>query len=424
DASARGTECVPVFWLATEDHDLAEINHAIVPATHGGLKTLICGSAGVADAPVGEVPLGEDITPLVEEAAKLLANGSGDGPGTEIVELLRHCYRPGESYGSAFGKLYANLLGEFGVILLDAADPEFDSIASSVYRAAIAGSADIRQALLERGAALRAAGYHEQVKVTESTTLLFHRQKGARVAIQTSNGGFLAGEQTFSAEELQARAASAPHEFSPNALLRPVLQDYLLPTLAYMGGPAEIAYFAQAAVVYEEVLGKITPILPRFTATLADARARRLLNQYGLKLPDLFVSADQFRQELAARALPSGLQARFDEAQAQFATSLETIKASLARLDPTLVDAAERTASKITYQMESLQGRAATVLARRNSEVERHADWLTSTLYPNKNLQEREIAAVWFLARNGRELLRSLYDCAGDICPDHQILHL
>jgi bacillithiol biosynthesis cysteine-adding enzyme BshC len=320
--------------------------------------------------------------------------------------------------------MYANLLGEFGIILLDAADPELDSIASSVYRAAIAGSRDLRQRLLQRGAELRAAGYHEQVKVTDGTTLLFHRQRGARIAIQSSNGDFVAGEQKFSARELQDRALAAPHEFSPNALLRPVLQDYLLPTLAYMGGPAEIAYFAQAAVVYEEVLGKVTPVLPRFSATLTDARARRLMDQYGLKLTDVFIGADQLRQELASRTLPAGLQEQFERTQGQLSDSLESMKASLAKLDPTLVDAAERSASKITHQMESLQSRAATILARRNSEVERHADWLSSTLYPNKNLQERELAAIWFLARNGRELLRSLYDCAQDACLDHQILHV
>ena len=424
-ATTQGVDCVPVFWLATEDHDLAEINHATFPSSAGGLKTLVCSSRGIPDAPVGEIPLDDGITALVEEAAGLLS-ASDPARAQEMVDLLRQSYRPGETFGTAFARLYANLLGEFGIILLDAADPELDSIAASVYRAAIAGSGDLRQRLLERGAELRAAGYHEQVKVTDGTTLLFHRQRGARIPIQSSNGdgSFLAGEQKFSARELQDRAQAAPHEFSPNALLRPVFQDYLLPTLAYMGGPAEVAYFAQAAVVYEEVLGKVTPILPRFSATLTDARARRLLDQYGLKLTDVFAAPDQLRQELASRTLPAGLQAQFEQTQEQLSRSLESLKASLAKLDPTLADAAERSASKITHQMESLQSRAATVLARRNSEVERHADWLSSTLYPNKNLQERELATMWFLARHGRELLRSLYDSAQDLCPDHQILHL
>jgi bacillithiol synthase len=424
-ATAQGIECVPVFWLATEDHDLAEINHATLPSSTGGLKTLVCNSRGIPDAPVGEIRLDDGIAALVEEAAGLLS-ASDPARAQEMVDLLRQSYRPGETFGTAFARLYASLLGEFGIILLDAADPELDSIAASVYRAAIAGSGDLRQRLLERGAELRAAGYHEQVKVTDGTTLLFHRQRGARIPIQSSNGdgGFLAGEQKFSAQELQDRAQAAPHEFSPNALLRPVLQDYLLPTLAYMGGPAEVAYFAQAAVVYEEVLGKVTPVLPRFSATLTDARARRLLDQYGLKLTDVFVGPDQLRQELASRTLPAGLQTQFEQTQEQLSRSLESLKASLAKLDPTLADAAERSASKITHQMESLQSRAASILARRNSEVERHADWLSSTLYPNKNLQERELATIWFLARHGRELLRSLYDSAQDLCPDHQILHL
>jgi bacillithiol biosynthesis cysteine-adding enzyme BshC len=418
DSTARGVECVPVFWMATEDHDLAEINHVLVPADDGGgLRSFVSSSHGIPYAPVGEIRLDEEIDLLVAEVVKLL-------PESEAAGWLRGAYRQGETFGSAFAHLYAHLLGEFGVVLLDAADPELDKIGATVYRATVAGAAEINQVLIERGAELRAAGYHEQVKVTPSSTLLFHRQNGARVPVHAANGGFIAGEMKFSSDELQARVAATPEEFSPNALLRPVLQDYLLPTVAYFGGPSEVAYFAQAAVVYEQVLGRSTPILPRLSATLVDARAQRLLAKYDLKFTDVMVGSEQFAQELAARTLPSGLQRQFEDTRQQLEHALSAIRESLVRLDPTLEDTAVRANSKIIYQLENLQGRAAATLSRRNAEVSQHAAWLSSMLFPNKTLQEREIAGIWFVARHGTELLRRICEAAQDACPDHQVLYL
>ena len=143
-----------------------------------------------------------------------------------------------------------------------------------------------------------------------------------------------------------ARIASSPENFSPNVLLRPVVQDYLLPTLAYTGGAAELAYFAQAAVVYETLLGRVTPIVPRFSATIVDSKARTLLDRYDLNLPDLFYGPEALRERLAEHALPGELQRSFDQANTSLQSSLAAIRDSLSRLDKTLVDAAENAESK------------------------------------------------------------------------------
>ncbi len=415
-ASQSGVEAVPVFWLATEDHDLNEVNHAMIPSSDGKPRLLLATAHGVAGAPVSDFRFGAEIEPLVAEAAELLGDSF-------VGEALRDSYRPGESFGSAFGRLFAGLFRDLGLIILDASDPELRHIAQPILRAALLGAAEIDQGLLDRGVALRDAGSHEQVKVTPSSTLLFQKKEGARLPIHRANGSFTVEQEYVTREDLLARLTASPQDFSPNVLLRPVVQDYLFPTLAYVGGPAEVAYFAQAAVVYERLLGRVTPVLPRFSATLVDARAQRLLGKYHVGLSDLFGGPEHTRELLATRSLPPGLQSQFDQATAALTSALEAVTKSLETLDPTLVEAASRSGSKILYQLQHLRSRAASAELRRAEEVGQHADWLSSALFPNKNLQEREISGISFVARHGLPLLQDLLSCARG-CPDHQVIHL
>lgn len=417
EASRSGVDAVPVFWLATEDHDLAEVNHTLIPDQDGQPRLLIAASRGVPGAPMSDIRLGAEIEPLVAEAAELLGE-------TEVSQFLRESYRPDETFGTAFARLFARLFQDLGVILLDASDPELHVVAGPVMRAAVVGAQEIDEALLQRGAALRNHGYHEQVKVTPLSTLLFRKQNGTRVVIHRGNGGFTAGKEKFSEQELLQRITASPQDFSPNVLLRPVVQDYLLPTLAYVGGPAEVAYFAQAGVVYQEILGRMTPVLPRFSATLVDSRTQRLLAKYRLSLPDLFAGPEPTSELLATRNLPGDLQAQFDQAGASVTAAMNDIRASLERLDPTLVEAAGRAASKMSYQLRRLRSRTARAELRRSEEVGRHADALSAALYPNKGLQEREICGLYFVAREGRQLLPNLVASAQSGCPDHQIIYL
>ena len=285
-ATAAGVDCVPVFWLATEDHDLAEVNHVALLSENGLPESFVVQSQAAeshaaADAPVGTIKFGPEIEPVVERAAALL----GD---SEVATWLREAYRPGETLGSAFALLFARMFADWGVILLDPADKDFHDLAKPLFRAAIERASELDEALLGRGKALEAAGYHQQVKVTSATTLLFEVKNGARTVVRRKNNGgvvrngdsngdgseFAVGEERISRKELLDRIEAAPEKFNPNVLLRPVVQDYLLPTLVYTGGAAEVAYFAQAGVVYEKLLGRVTPILPRFSATLRRSEAR------------------------------------------------------------------------------------------------------------------------------------------------------
>jgi bacillithiol biosynthesis cysteine-adding enzyme BshC len=417
EASAAGVDCVPVFWLATEDHDLAEINHALIPDPEGALHMLTTSSAAKPGAPVKDVRFGNEIEAVTEQAVALL----GD---TEASEWLREAYRPGETIGSAFGKLFTKMFAKFGVILLDASDPALHAVAAPIYRKALIGAAEIDEALLKRGKQLRDAGYHEQVKVTASSTLLFTLVDGVRTPIHRANGQFTVAEASVGMDELLARIDANPARFSPNVLLRPVVQDWLLPTLAYSGGPAEVAYFAQVGVVYEKLLRRVTPVLPRFSATLIDPRAQRLLGQYKLSFTDLFHGPDLLRRLLAERSLPDDLQQSLVDAENAVQQSLERVRSSLAKVDPTLLGAAQSAEKKITYQVQRLRSRAAAAELRKNEIISRHAQRLSDALFPNKDLQERQTAGIYFVARYGTSLLQDLAAAAASRCPDHQLLYL
>lgn len=425
EAGKAGVDAVPIFWLATYDHDLAEVNHVSLPGPDGILQTLSTPSHALAGAPVSAVRLGEEIEPVLDQAASLL----GD---TEAATLLRATYRRGETLGTAFARLFTKLFADWGVIVLDASDGELHRVAEPIYRAAAERAHPLAAALVARGEALEAAGYHQQVKVTPSSTLLFTLNDGVRTPIHLrSNEGqpkFVIGSdgnaETISLSDLLALLTAKPEQFSPNVLLRPVVEDFLLPTLAYTGGAAETAYFAQAGVVYEALLNRVTPIVPRFSATIVEPKIQRLLERFGLNILDVFPGPEALRQKLAAESLPEDLQAAFDAVRKSLDAHLATIKEKLARLDRTLVDAGETAASKIQYQIERLQAQAARAELQKQEVIGRKAEILSHALYPEKGLQERGVAGIYYVARYGRELLHQLYDSLQTDCHDHQIVEL
>ena len=417
-ATRAGVDCVPIFWLATEDHDLAEVNQVAIPGSDYSFQSFTVPTQGLPAAPVGTIRFGAEIESVVEAATGLL------GPSA-LSDFLREAYRPGETFGSAFARLFVRLFADWGVVLLDAADPEFHRVAEPVYQAAIERASELDDALLARGKELDSAGYHQQVKVTPSSTLLFTLRGGARVPVHRHLKGsadFLIADERISQADLLRRIKSSPQEFSANVLLRPVIQDYLLPTLAYVGGAAEVAYFAQVGVVYEALLERVTPIVPRLSATIVEQKPKALLERYRLSLVDLFLGTEKLRELMASRTLPQELQSAFDQAEASLQKSLAAIGESLARLDPTLVDSATNAGSKMHHQLTQLRARAARAELRHEEILARHADLLCNALYPNKTLQEREIAGAYFVARQGTEFLHAIYDTIHSDCLDHQVI--
>ncbi len=414
---SSGVECVPVFWMASEDHDLDEVNQALLLTHDYALASFNVPASGIPDSPVANVRFGEGANAIAAQAAELLGDSLA-------ADYLRESYREGETFSNAFARLYSRIFAEQGLILLDPSDPKLHRIAAPLFREAARRSSELDEAVLARNRELSSANYHEQVKVTATSTPLFALVNGARVPVHLSNGGAAIGRERLSLEELQNDIQEHPEDFNANVLLRPVLQDYWLPTLAYIGGPAEIAYFAQGAVVYEKLLGRVTPILARMSATILEPRMERLLEKYGIDLPEIFHGECQLRDCLAARVLPAELQDRFVHGKEGVDEAMRKISEALASLDPTLVEAAGRATNKMQYQIGRLQKRAAQAELRRNEIIARHAAQIENALYPRKSLQEREIAGLYFYAKYGPELIERLIETAQARCPEHKVIRL
>jgi bacillithiol biosynthesis cysteine-adding enzyme BshC len=413
---AEKAGAVPVFWLATEDHDLEEINTVNLPASDH-LQKFTVNVPHREGAPVGTISFTDEITAAVAQVEGLFGQ-------SEISELLAGSYRKEETFGTAFARFYARVFSELGVVFLNPLDAELHRIAQPVFRAALEKSDEINHALLERNQELESAGYHAQVKVTPSHTLCFYLEDGARTPVRHHDGGFFIGERKLTAAELLKETERCPEGFNANVLLRPVVQDHLLPTLCYIGGPSEIAYFAQIEVVYSKLAGRVTPIVPRIFATLIEPRIAKLLDRYQLSVADLFGAPEKTRELVASRALPDSILKSFDSAAEHLEQALSLIQGPLEKLDRTLLDAAENAGSKMRYQLQGVRDKAARAEARKNTEVLRHADELVTALYPNRDLQEREVGAAYFLLKYGRGVVEQIKSTVQTGCGEHQVVRI
>jgi len=391
-----GIPAVPIFWMATEDHDLDEVRHSTW-FDKGKLVRFELPAATEAGRPVGRIPLGAQIEPLVQEAAELLANQGSD----LLAQYLAESYRAEETYGSAFGKLFARLFAQQGLILMDPLDPGLHKIAAPLYQHALADRDALNEKLLQRGKDLDRAGFEVQVKVTSRSTLLFHLADGVRQVVTANGGKFQAGEKTWPREELVHMTHMEPEKFSPNALFRPVVQDYLLPTAAYIAGPAEIAYFAQSEVVYTHLLGRMPVMLPRAGFTVVDAKANKLLRKYGLTVEDAWSGAQDLRHKMERRSVSKSLEKNFGRDQKQIAKMLAQLGKRIEKLDPTLKGTVERARKRIEFQIDKLRRKAGRAQDQKTGLISAHELYLESLLYPHKGPQERELCLLPFLARWG-----------------------
>lgn len=441
DLTRSGIPAVPVFWMATEDHDVDEVRH-INWFQDGALKRfeLPAPAATQAGLPVGKIILGPRVEEQAHEAADLLVKQGS----ILLAQLLKESYRAKETYGSAFAKLFARLFASQGLILLDPLDPALHRMAAPIYERAIEERDVLNEKLLQRGKELDAAGFAAQVKVTAKSALLFYMGASAgaagaghagsdnvenapRQAIATSNNGgkFQAGQNSWTKAELLSAIHTNPQNFSPSALFRAVVQDYLLPTVAYIAGSAEISYFAQSQVVYEHLLDRMPVILPRPGFTLVDTKAAKLLRTYKLQVEDVWAGSQEVRKRMERVSVPAQISRDFDRNQKQVARMLDQLKDQIQKLDPTLHGAVETARKKIEYQIDKLRRKMGRAQDEKSGLLAGHEAFLEHLLYPHKTLQSRELCLLPFLARWGPGALAELQKlCGGKKLGQHFIIQL
>jgi bacillithiol synthase len=409
-----GNPAVPVFWLATEDHDFAEVNHAWVYDGDSQPVRIEVSGPEVADHPVGGIRVESW---HVDELRKAIAPFAF---GDDVAVLVEQAYAPGRTMGEAFHALVAKLLERFGLIYLDPLHPAIRKVAAPILRKAISAGPELSALLLERNRQLTAEGYHTQVHVEPQTSLFFVLDGDRRVHLKRQNGDYVADQGRFPAAQL----AETAENLSPTALLRPVVQDYLLPTAAYIGGPAELAYFAQSQVLYRQLIGGMPRLVPRSGFTLIDRRSTRLMDRYGLGLTDFFHGEDHLKSRISEKLVPPSLQEQFAQTNVTAVQMLDALQASVAQFDSTLGAAAAKSRAKILYQLSKIEGKVARESLRRNERAGEDACYIFRSLYPHKHLQERFYSILPFLARHGFNLLDTIYDNVHLDCPDHIVLTL
>ncbi len=422
----RGTPAVPVFWIATEDHDFEEVAAAEFISRDCRLASVSVSTSLHDEAmPVGRIVLDKTIEETIRQTLDLL-------PGTEFTPevegLLRDAWHPGRGYGEAFARMMTALMGRYGLVLLDPLDSRLKRLAAPLYAEAVRRAPEMAAAIERRSRELEAAGYHAQVVASaDSFPLFLHTADGARHALTRTTGGRYGVKATgeeYTIEDLTGRAAREPKCFSPNVTLRAVVQDYLLPTVAYFGGAAEIAYFAQTAEVYRVLERPATPILPRASMTVVERHTGRMLERYGLSLSDFFEGLDSVLARVVEEHLGVKTAQAFDRTEATINRELDDLREQLRRVDPTLADALEKGRSKINYQLNGLRTRYYRAQMARDRAVHRQLERAFAALYPHKDLQERHINITSLLTRHGRYVIDWIYDAINLGSSDHQIVYL
>lgn len=421
----KGLKVVPMFWIASEDHDFAEVNHCQVVNREGQLQRITYTACPPGEGkPVGHVELCSEIE---NDITKLVGSLPESEFVAQIEQDLRASYQSGQNFAKAFAKLTTILFGKYGVVTIDPLDERLKRVAGDIYAQAISRVDDFAAGLLAANSSLEAAGYHSQVHVTQESVPLFYLANGRRTALHRDHDGSFSaksGSTKFETQSLKEKVAQCPACFSPNVTLRPIVQDFLLPTLAYIGGPAEIAYFAQIRPGYQ-VLGRLEPlILPRASMTIVERRLAKVMEKQKISFTDLFHGPDAVITKVVEQSLDSETSKAFERSEKVIGDEIENLRVSLSGVDPTLAEALKSGREKIMYQLANLKTRFIHNRAKRDETIRQQIDRMFAVLYPNKNLQEREINATYFLARYGYGLIDVLLNEIDLDSRDHKLVWL
>jgi bacillithiol biosynthesis cysteine-adding enzyme BshC len=391
---ARARGAVPVFWLQTEDHDLAEIAATTVLRSQGGALRLAL-PAPPEPVAVAHRRLPED----VEAAREALADVLGGLPhaAPHLERLARH-YRAGKGWSEAFGGMLAELFAEEGLLLLDPRDPRLAPLAAPVHRRALVGWREV-------AAILHASGAPETVHVRDDAPLSFFHPdgpQGRRCRLRAQGEGLfeeIGGAGTHTLDELLRAIDTEPMRFSTSALLRPILQDTWLPGAAYVGGPAEVRYFEQLGPLHDWFGLPRPEVLPRAAFTLLEESDRKRLQRTGITVEEAARPLDE--------ALAS-LRGASREGERVAAGLLQAFDAALAEIEPTLEEAgerarraAEKTRGTVARAVEKLAENVDTAWRLRDQALVEDLTRLRERLFPDGVPQERVYGPSSFLARHG-----------------------
>jgi len=423
-----GRPVVPVFWIASEDSDLAEVDHAMITDQNGELREISLrgapqpGAGTEGKLPVSRVRLGEEIGEAIEALESALPVTAFS---PEVLGSLRSAYAPGRSYPQAFGRLMSSLFSRQGLVLVDPSDSRLKRIALSLFRREIEERSPVSAAVREQSQRLLGAGYAAQIELREDMLTLFH-QDPAREAVAVSGDGFLlkGSGRSLSAHDLIGALEKDPDSFSPNAALRPLYQDTLFPTAAAVLGPSELAYFAQLTIAYER-MGIPMPILfPRASITLVEPKIGKSLAKHRLTLGEVLRRGAALIDEILKREIPPALAARLADGRLQVQRIWGDLAREIARLDPTLRQTAELATGASVKQFEFIEKKITQAAKKKDEILRGQVQRILASLFPRSGLQERSLNIMPFLARYGMRVLEEESRAVDIFAPVHHCVEI
>lgn len=426
ELTASGVNAVPIFWAATEDHDFEEVAWAEVVGKGEALIRKEFRPAGRIDnSPVGATTIDSSIGAVIGQLADELGNTEFTDA---VVEGLSETWKEGRGFGDAFLTQMARIFAPFGLIFADPRHYGLKRLSAPIFSAAIDSAQTIVTRLLDRTAELAADGYHAQVHVEEDHFPIFWlTDKGERSALRLSPDGFVTSKldrRKFTLAELRTVAEATPERLSAGVMFRPVVQDHLFPTICYFGGAAEIAYFAQCQVVYEQLGRRVTPIRHRQSFTVIESRHQRTLSKYGLSFIDLFAGRDELLPKIVEREVSPDTARLIADVEEKVNAELNRLDRHLAELDVTVADAFAKRRRKMLYHIAAIRTKAYAAAVRNSGDAERRLAAMFDALFPEKVLQERKLNIITYLDRFGEGFIRQLYQAVDLNDNGHRIIYL
>ncbi len=404
-----GRPVIPVFWVGSEDHDFAEADHTAVVGVDNELhRARVDDPDPSGQAPLHRVPLGEDVSDALDDFLQALPETDFSGA---YFELLRDAFRPGATLADGFHETMQALLGRFGIFFTDAADAAVKEASLPVLLEELERSEELEDALTSTGESLEDAGYGRQVTVMPGGVNLFLETDRGRERLYREGDGFrLHGSgEVLSSDDVRARAQEDPTLLSPNVFLRPVAESATFPTLAYVGGPGEMAYFAQMRS-YFEALGIRMPVIhPRGAATVVESKIRKVLEKFDLDVDDLARPFHEVAGDIARDEVPPHVKKAMGMLRGSIAKGVSEVEEQVKDVDPTLKGPVQHVRSVAFSALDDLEKKVVHALKRENEIALAQLEKAQLHLWPDGSPQERVLNPFYYLTRYGDGFLDALH---------------
>lgn len=415
-----GRPVVPVFWLEGEDHDFEEVASAgLLKGDDPGKITYLPDSDDQVGNAIGRMTVTPGIERVLEDLEHVL-------PPTdfreELLSDIRDAYAPGTSMIKAFVTLMERILGPGRIAYLSPDDADLKASVRDLFRKEL-DDFDSSSSLLRATSAKLEATWHVQVQ-TDPTNLFIHGD-GRRAAIDAIEGGFQTRDgETMSSDEALARLEDDPGAFSPNVVMRPLMQDWVLPTAVYVAGPGEVAYFAQFKDLYDWAGLHMPIIYPRASVTLLERRIGRVLEKSEQTIPAFEDQVDKLFRDMVLGNMDVDIEEAFKEAASGIHQAINDIKPAIEGVDRSLIKSAEATRAAFMKEWSQLKGKVIKSEKQQHDVLRGQLERASSALFPMGIPQERYLSPVYFLNKYGPDFFSGLTDRLDLDTSAHQVLDI